>query len=76
MRKRKELFCVCCPHCGSIVAKTSSTEYTENKCSCGRKVASWVEKGCIMVFDAECNESYEMAERLKLYHKKLMVEQS
>lgn len=41
MRKRKELFCVCCPHCGSIVAKTSSTEYTENKCTCGRKVALW-----------------------------------
>lgn len=75
MRKRKNLLCVCCPHCGSIVSKTASTEYSENKCSCGKRVASWVEHGCIMVYDAESLESNEMAERLQAYHEKLMVGQ-
>ena len=26
----KLLYCICCPHCGSIVAKTSSTDYMDN----------------------------------------------
>lgn len=73
MRKRKDLFCICCPQCGSIVGKTSSTEYSENKYSCGKRVASWVEHGCIVVFDAECSESNDMVERLQAYHEKLKV---
>lgn len=76
MSKRKGLFYVCCPHCGGIVSKTVATEYAENKCSCGSRIASWVEKGCVMTFDAdEQSESYGMAERIRSYHEKLRTAQ-